>query len=137
MYAELAPIALHVKDQQFALVSFVSPLGPQKSSTCGFRIYGAFATFEEAKEHARLASVTDSLHDVYVVEMYKWCAWNPDPTEVESVHSDERLNTLLTEHRKAQKVAELEFQSRLDARPPSQPESSSPSSNSGDVDRVA
>jgi hypothetical protein len=116
MYAELAPIAVHTKDQRFALISFVSPHGPQKSSTCGFRIYGAFATFEEAKEHARVTSLSDDTHDVYVVEMYKWCAWNPDPTEVESVHSDERLNTLLVEHRAAQKAAQTEFQSRLDAR---------------------
>ncbi len=122
-HAELAPIALHTKDQQFALISFVSPHGPQKSSMCGFRIYGAFATLEAAKEHARVTSLTDDLHDVYVVEMYKWCAWNPDPTEVDSVHSDERLNTLLVEHRNAQKVAQLEFQSRLDAaRQPSEPE---------------
>jgi hypothetical protein len=114
MYTELTPIDVQAKDQRFALISFVSPQGPQKSSTCGFRIYGAFETLDEAKEHARAVSHADDRHDVYVTEMYKWCAWNPDPTEIDSVHPDERLNTLLLEHRKAQQAAHREFQSRLD-----------------------
>jgi hypothetical protein len=114
-FAELATFPVKSQDQHFALISFVSPHGPQKSEASGFRLYGAFETMEQAKTHARTVNGVDPVHDVFVVELYKWCAWSPDPTSVsDAVHSDERLNTLLVEHRNAQRVAQSEFQTRLD-----------------------
>jgi hypothetical protein len=114
-FAELATFPVKSQDQNFALISFVSPHGPQKSEASGFRLYGAFETMEQAKGHARTVNTVDPVHDVFVVDLYKWCPWSPDPTSVsDAVHSDERLNTLLVEHRNAQRVAQSEFQTRLD-----------------------
>ena len=111
---ELAPIAVHTKDQNFALISFVSPHGPQKSSMCGFRIYGAFDTVEAAREHAALVNASDAAFDVYVVEMRKWCAWHPDPMDVaEKVYTDKRLDEMIRAHREAQDTAQRAYEERV------------------------
>ena len=111
---ELAPIDVRVPGQNYALVSFVSPTGAQKSDTLGFRLYGAFETLDEARAHAALVNAADSAFDVYVVEMRKWCAWHPDPMDVvDKVYSDKRLDEMIRAHRDAQAEAQKAYEERL------------------------
>ena len=111
---ELAPIDVRVPGQNYALVSFVSPTGAQKSDTLGFRLYGAFETLDEARAHAALVNAADSAFDVYVVEMRKWCAWHPDPMDVvDKVYSDKRLDEMIRAHRDAQADAQKAYEERL------------------------
>lgn len=103
-----------VVGQNYALISFVSPSGAQRSGTLGFRLYGAFDTIEVAREHAARVNATDSAFDVYVVEMRKWCAWNPDPMDVEEkVYTDKRLDEMIRAHREAQDTAQSAYEERL------------------------
>jgi hypothetical protein len=103
-----------VVGQNYALISFVSPSGAQRSGTLGFRLYGAFDTIEVAREHAARVNATDSAFDVYVVEMRKWCAWNPDPMDVEEkVYTDRRLDEMIRAHREAQDTAQSAYEERL------------------------
>lgn len=112
---ELAPFPLEVPGQMFVALSFVSPTAPQRADASGFRVYGAFATLEEARAHAARVNAIDPAFDVYVAEMYRWCAWNPDPELiVDKVHSDAQLDTLLREHRAQQDGARLAFEKRID-----------------------
>ena len=112
---ELAPFPLEVPGQMFVALSFVSPTAPQRADTSGFRVYGAFATLEEARAHAARVNAIDTAFDVYVAEMYRWCAWNPDPELIaDKVHSDAQLDTLLREHRAQQDGARLAFEKRID-----------------------
>ena len=105
---------VRVEGQNYALISFVSPEGAQKADTLGFRIYGAFDTVEAAREHAALVNASDAAFDVYVVEMRKWCAWNPDPMEVaEKVYTDKRLDEMIRAHREAQDEAQRAYEERL------------------------
>jgi hypothetical protein len=114
---ELEPFGLRVPGQLYALVSFVAPAAAQRAPLNGFRIYGTFATLEEAREHAEKAQRVDGAFDIYVAELYRWCPWYPDPLEVqEAVYSDPQLDTMLREHRAAQGVAQRAFEERLDAR---------------------
>jgi len=112
---ELAPFPLEVPGQMFVALSFVSPTAPQRADASGFRVYGAFATLEEARAHAARVNAIDPAFDVYVAEMYRWCAWNPDAELiVDKVHSDAQLDTLLREHRAQQDGARLAFEKRID-----------------------
>ena len=113
-YAELAPLALRVPGQNYALVSFVSPQSAQKASMSGFRIYGCFETIEEARAHAERANRADDAFDIYVAEMYRWCPWYPNPLDVqEPVYSDPQLDSMLREHRAAQVSAQAAFDERV------------------------
>jgi hypothetical protein len=114
---ELQPFPLRVPNQQYALVSFVAPRAAQRAPMSGFRIYGTFATLEEARAHAEQAARVDEGFDIYVAEMYRWCPWYPDPLDVqEPVYSDPQLDAMLREHRRAQADAQRAFDERLDAR---------------------
>ena len=105
---------VRVPGQNYALVSFVSPAGAQKSDTLGFRLYGAFDTVDEARAHAALVNSADSAFDVYVVEMRRWCAWHPDPMDVaDKVYSDKRLDEMIRAHRDAQADAQAAYEERL------------------------
>ena len=107
-----------VVGQNYALISFVSPSGAQRSGTLGFRLYGAFDTIEVAREHAARVNATDSAFDVYVVEMRKWCAWHPDPMDVaEKVYTDKRLDEMIRAHRDAQEDAQRAYEARLAENP--------------------
>lgn len=113
-YAELAPLALRVPGQNYALVSFVSPQSAQKAPMSGFRMYGCFETIEEARAHAERANRADDAFDIYVAEMYRWCPWYPNPLDVqEPVYSDPQLDTMLREHRAAQVSAQAAFDERV------------------------
>jgi len=105
---------VRVEGQNYALISFVSPEGAQKADTLGFRIYGAFETVEDAREHAALVNASDAAFDVYVVEMRKWCAWHPDPMDVtEKVYTDKRLDEMIRAHREAQDTAQRAYEERV------------------------
>jgi hypothetical protein len=111
---ELAPFPLEVPDQSYVLVSFVAPEAPQATDVSGFRVYGAFATLEAAKAHAARVNAVDPAFDVYVAEMYRWCAWHPDPQQIaDKVHSDKQLDTLLREYRAQQEAAREMFDRRI------------------------
>ncbi len=113
-YADLAPFALRVPAQNYALVSFVSPQSTQRAPMSGFRIYGCFETLEEAKAHAERANRDAGEFDIYVAEMYRWCPWYPNPLDVqEPVYSDPQLDTMLREHRAAQVTAQAAFDERV------------------------
>lgn len=111
---ELAAFPLRRPGQAYALVSFVSPHSAQKADVHGFRLYGAFDTLDDARAYARVVNETDRSFDVYVVEMYKWCAWHPDPALIaDTVYADRKLTELVSEHQKAQATAREAFEERL------------------------
>ena len=111
---ELAPFPLEVPEQKYVLVSFVAPEARQAAGVSGFRVYGAFAALDEAKAHAERVNAVDPAFDVYVAEMYRWCAWHPDPQEIaDKVHSDRQLDEMLREHRAQQEAARVAFEKRI------------------------
>jgi hypothetical protein len=111
---ELEPFPLEVPGQLYVLVSFVAPEARQASGMSGFRVYGAFAELEEARAHAARVNAVDPAFDVYVAEMYRWCAWHPDPQQIaDKVHSDKQLDEMLREHRAQQEAARVAFDQRI------------------------
>ena len=102
-----------VPGQLFACLSVVGPECPQKNDKFGIKIRGAFATRDEAANHAKRLQREDSTFDIYVVDMYKWLLIPPDPTVIEDVHyQNEKLEEIMTGYRESQQMAVRMFEDR-------------------------
>ena len=102
-----------VPGQIFACLSVVGPEAPQKNDKFGIKIRGAFATRDEAANHAKRLQKEDPTFDIYVVDMYKWLLIPPDPTKIEDVHyTNEKLEEIMTGYKENQAQAARMFQER-------------------------
>lgn len=105
-----------VPGQIFACLSVIGPEAPQKNAKFGIKIRGAFATRDEAANHAKRLQKEDPTFDIYVVDMYKWLLIPPDPTKIEDVHySNEKLEEIMTGYKENQIQAARMFNERKEA----------------------
>ena len=105
-----------VPGQIFACLSVIGPEAPQKNDKFGIKIRGAFATRDEAANHAKRLQKEDPTFDIYVVDMYKWLLIPPDPTKIEDVHyTNEKLEEIMTGYKENQAQAARMFQERKQA----------------------
>ena len=105
-----------VPGQLFACLSVVGPEAPQKNDQFGIKIRGAFATRDEAANHAKRLQKEDATFDIYVVDMYKWLLIPPDPTKIEDVHyTNEKLEEIMSGYKENQAQAARMFQERKTA----------------------
>lgn len=102
-----------VPGQLYACLSVVGPEAPQKNDKFGIKIRGAFASRDEAANHAKRLQKEDSTFDIYVVDMYKWLLIPPDPTKIEDVHyTNEKLEEIMTGYKENQAEAARLFNER-------------------------
>jgi hypothetical protein len=102
-----------VPGQAFALVSFVSPTGNQRSDKCGLKIRGCFASRDEAAAHVKKIQRFDPKFDVYLVDMYKWLVCPPDPNDVgDHEYQEEFLQKLIKGYHENQLLARQHFEER-------------------------
>jgi hypothetical protein len=102
-----------VPGQIFACLSVVGPEAPQKNDKFGIKIRGAFATRDEAANHAKRLQKEDPTFDIYVVDMYKWLLIPPDPMKIEDVHyTNEKLEEIMAGYKENQAQAARMFQER-------------------------
>lgn len=105
-----------VPGQVFACISIVGPECPQKTDKLGIKLRGAFATRDEAANHAKRLQKEDPTFDIYVVEQYKWLLIPPDPTKIEDVHySNEKLEEIMVGYKENQSQATRMFNERKQA----------------------
>lgn len=105
-----------VPGQIFACLSVIGPEAPQKNDKFGIKIRGAFATRDEAANHAKRLQKEDPTFDIYVVDMYKWLLIPPDPTKIEDVHyTNEKLEEIMSGYKENQAQAARMFQERKQA----------------------
>ena len=102
-----------VPGQVFACLSIIGPEAPQKNDKFGIKIRGAFATRDEAANHAKRLQKEDPTFDIYVVDLYKWLLIPPDPTKIDDVHyTNEKLEEIMTGYKENQAQAARMFQER-------------------------
>jgi hypothetical protein len=102
-----------VPGQIFACLSIIGPEAPQRNDKFGIKIRGAFATRDEAANHAKRLQKEDPTFDIYVVDMYKWLLIPPDPTKIEDVHyTNEKLEEIMSGYKENQAQAARMFQER-------------------------
>jgi hypothetical protein len=105
-----------VPGQIFACLSIIGPEAPQRNDKFGIKIRGAFATRDEAANHAKRLQKEDPTFDIYVVDMYKWLLIPPDPTKIEDVHyTNEKLEEIMTGYKENQSQAARMFNERKNA----------------------
>ena len=105
-----------VPGQLYACLSVVGPEAPQKNDKFGIKIRGAFATRDEAANHAKRLQKEDPTFDIYVVDMYKWLLIPPDPTKIEDVHyTNEKLQEIMSGYKENQSQAARLFNERKQA----------------------
>jgi hypothetical protein len=102
-----------VPGQAFACLSIVGPDSPQKNEKQGIKIRGAFATRDEAANHAKRLQKEDPTFDIYVVDLYKWLLIPPDPTKIEDVHyTNDKLEEIMSGYKENQAQAARMFNER-------------------------
>lgn len=102
-----------VPGQLYACLSVVGPEAPQKNDKFGIKIRGAFASRDEAANHAKRLQKEDSTFDIYVVDMYKWLLIPPDPLKIEDVHyQNEKLEEIMAGYKENQAEAARMFNER-------------------------
>ena len=104
---------IRVPGQNFALLSKVSPDGPQKNTDCGIKIRGVFSNKEEAGAWAQKLQKTDSTFDIYVVDMYKWLPVFIENDDIEDQEfTEKRLNDIVKGHKEQQILSKQFFDER-------------------------
>jgi len=80
--ANLEKDLITIPGQKFCTVSWVGPTFKAKTELYGFRIMGAFDTFEKAQKHAQKVNKMDPAYDIGVMEMNLWCLGYPDNSDI-------------------------------------------------------
>lgn len=86
--------------QNFVCISFLQDPN-NKTSLSGIKIRGVFDKIDEANEYAKKLQSFDTLHNIYVGEMGKWLAFDPDPTSKAAgspEYANEELNKIMKAH---------------------------------------
>lgn len=103
-----------IRDQAWWCVSFLSPEGIKNCRIRGLKHRGTFATRAEADARAKEIKSFDKDFNVFVGEVGKWLAWDPDPNSIEdNQYQEEQLNDLMKAYKDNRtKVAETERERR-------------------------
>jgi hypothetical protein len=110
-HLEVDPIV--IPGQNYALISIVSEESNQQHKKCGVKIRGVFGTKVDAEAYAKKLQRLDKTFDVFLVEMYKWLLIPPDIEHIEDqTFQDDKLNTIIGEHKEEQIRAHEVFESR-------------------------
>ena len=97
------------ENQNFMCISFLSDV-ENKLSLKGVKVRGSFKTLEEAQDHAKKLQSIDHAHNVFVGEVGKWVAFNPDVNSKEAgdpEYANEQLNKMMKDYNKNQEQASL------------------------------
>jgi len=105
-----------IMNQQWVCISFLSPEGIKNCNIRGLKIRGVYPTQERANERAKELQDKDSDFHVFVGEVGKWLAWDPDVNSVEDhVYQDEQLNDLMRGYKEnLKKTAKMEQERKSD-----------------------
>lgn len=89
-----------IPSQQWLCISYLSPEGLKNCKVRGVKVRGVYATYEEATARAKQLQEFDPNFDIFVGEVGKWMAWNPDPaTSGNQEYANEKLNDLMKSYK--------------------------------------
>lgn len=81
-----------------------------ENDVLAFKFRGAFSTYEDACEHAKILRDVDKYHNVYVMESGKWCAFMVSEDEKyvnQTEHANEELNDMMKKYMENQIKAKV------------------------------
>ncbi len=86
--------------QNFVCISFLKD-PDNRTSLSGIKIRGVFDKLDEAQNFAKKLQSFDTLHNIYVGEMGKWLAFDPDPNSKAAgspEYANDELNKIMKAH---------------------------------------
>ena len=98
------------ENQKFVCISFLTPAKEDKVTLSGIKIRGVFGTYDEACQHAKNIQNYDEYHNVFVGEMGKWLAFDPDPESKfvkDAEYANEKLNSIMKNYKENQEKSKL------------------------------
>ena len=104
--------------QKFLCISFLSDPNPEslkKSTLSGIKVRGCFETYDKACEHAKKLQSVDPNFNVFVGEVGKWLAFDPNPDSEyvkDSEYANEELNNMMKSYLENQEKAKLFHEQR-------------------------
>jgi hypothetical protein len=102
------------EDQKFVCISFLSD-PENKVSLKGVKIRGVFSELEKASEHAKKIQSIDKFHNVFVGEMGKWLAFEPDINSEAAgnpEYANEQLNGIMKGYMQNQEKSKIFHEQR-------------------------
>jgi hypothetical protein len=81
----------------------------------GLKVRGSYPTQDEATARAKKLQRNDPIHNIYVAEVGKWLAWDPNPHDVSNQeYAEDQLNTLMKSYKENEEQRELFFKQNPD-----------------------
>lgn len=100
--------------QKFVCISFLTDPS-NKLTLSGIKIRGVFSTLESASEHAKKIQSVDPAHNVFVGEMGKWLAFDPDSSSEaagNAEYANEQLNSIMKGYLENQEKTKIFYEKR-------------------------
>tara|TARA_B100000768_G_scaffold181141_1_gene203032 strand:+ start:3868 stop:4455 length:588 start_codon:yes stop_codon:yes gene_type:complete len=97
-------------NQKFVCISFLTPTKEDKTTLSGVKIRGVFSTYEEACDHAKKIQSYDEYHNVFVGELGKWLAFDPNPESEyvkDAEYANKKLDSIMKNYKENQEKAKL------------------------------
>lgn len=99
-----------LEDEFFAKNSF-------QTSVRGLKVRGSYGTQDEASARARKLQRNDPIHNIYVAEVGKWLAWDPNPNNVkDQEYQNDELNTLMKAYKENEEKREEFYKQNPEAK---------------------
>jgi hypothetical protein len=88
-----------------------------QTSIRGLKVRGSYSSQEEATARAKKLQRNDPIHNIYVAEVGKWLAWDPNPHNVANQeYQEEELNSLMKAYKENEEAREQFYKKNPDAR---------------------
>ena len=85
-----------------------------QTNTRGIKVRGSFSSQQEAELRCKLLREVDPHHDVYIGQVGVWMPFHPEAYKTGKVeYLEKELNDLMSEKKKNEKAANLEFEKRV------------------------
>lgn len=83
----------------------------------GMKVRGSYGTQEEATARAKKLQRNDPIHNIFVAEVGKWLAWDPNPHNVSNQeYQEEELNSLMKAYKENEEAREQFYNKNPDAK---------------------
>jgi hypothetical protein len=99
-----------LEDEFFAKNNF-------QTSVRGLKVRGSYSTQEEATARSKKLQRNDPIHNIYVAEVGKWLAWDPNPNNVANQeYQEEELNSMMKAYKENEEAREQFYNKNPDAK---------------------
>ena len=117
---DTSPFPFDIPDQDYILISMgTTVLAPRPMEICrpSVRIYGAFPTKEDARDHTNIVKEIDPTCSLIVVKRDKWILFPQTEAARDNQEENERIrDTRLMQHTEDMRRADIQFKRDVDSK---------------------